>query len=196
MKKFIVFLVLIAIFPTVKSSIYDPNPYRKIAVSYIIAGMAMTPVFDHFWFNSQRNEDGMYFSTSFDPRMVCVEQSLDYRLKLSGLYYRFSPSILYERFEKMHYEGYSLGLDYLVFNKKLSLLAGIEVTKLTDAYYKQKEKINKLPLSYGINTEIRLLTKTRFSFSYVSNVKSRPELNYNKRILYSGYLQVNIRLTK
>lgn len=197
MKKFIlIFVFFTTLLATTKCTIYDKNPYRKVAFGYFVGGVLSIPIFDHFWYNSERNKDGIYFSTSFDPKMIYSEHAIDYRLKLSCLYSRLSPSITYERFEKMSYEGYSLGLDYLIFDKKLSLFAGIEATKITDAYYTQKEKIDELPLSYGINTEIRFITNSRFSFSYVGNVKSRPELNYNKRILYSGYLQINFKITK
>lgn len=160
------------------------NIYGKAALCGWFAAGAMTPAFDHYWYDADRPTNGLYLSTGFDPKMA-LDEGLDIRFKAFGHYNKIEPSITYEYFKWADLEAVSLGLDYMIIRRKLSWLAGVEGSKI----WNSGDEV----LSWGVNSEVRFLLSSRWAVSYVGNIKTRPE-NSHKKAVYSGYLNLIFKI--
>lgn len=167
---------------------WEPNQYRQLGIYYYVAGFCLTPAFDLLWNVPGKSENGLYISFGIDPRMA-VQKDLDYVDKIMYRTGRFEPFLSVESFPEIRYEGLTLGANYAVINRKLSLLAGPEITRI---WNHNPDKLVKAT-SIGLNTEVRYLISRRFSVSYVGNLKSRPDIS--KEVVYSGYMFINFLLT-
>jgi hypothetical protein len=188
MKKILILLTLI-ISLNANSSVYKTNIYESYVLGlYFAAGIAMVPIALN-WYYPERNISGLYFSQQIDIGML-IEGNIDIRSKLYYHANRIEPGFTYELFKEIGFEALSLNLNYLIFDRRLSVLAGPEYSRIYRSYPYKSKKVN----SIGLNIELRYLTNSRFSFSYTGNIKTRPEIS--KPIVYSGYISVNFRLTK
>ena len=188
MKNIIVIILLFSSVNIIASDMWTENPARKQVAGYFVAGLVLMPIFDQFFYTSDRNSNGLYFSPGFDPKMV-IEGYFDSRVKLFYHYNRFEPFLAYEYVgSDIKYQGYSLGCDYLIIDRKLSLLAGLETTRI---FNKNSDNLH-ISQSIGINTEIRYLISERLSISYIGNTKTRPEIS--KNFVYSGYININLKI--
>lgn len=154
-------------------------------VKTAFVGFCMVPVFDNIWYNSERNSNGLHISTGFDPGILAKEQHLDLRMKFFYHINRFEPSIIGEDYAMIDFNCLSLGLDYMIINRKLCLLSGLEGSRIWNK--------GKTANSWGWNTELRLLVNDRLSASLIGNLKTRPEIS--KKVVYSLYFHANFRLT-
>jgi hypothetical protein len=188
-KIYVFVAILLASVQNSKADMWEPNVYRQYAFNAYVAGFVLTPVFCTFWNNPTRNGNGLYISQQFDPGMA-IQGKVDLRNRVFYHYERFEISSTYEYFPEMEYQSISLGTDYMVFDRKLSLFAGPEYTRIWNVNSGIMEKAH----SFGVNAEIRYITESRWSFSYIANVKSRPENDVP--LWFSGYLSINFRITK
>lgn len=189
MKNLITFLLIIASLGQVDASVYKTNKYESAALGvWFAAGVATIPIALN-WYEPQRNSKGLYISQQIDIERA-VKGQFDTRSKLYYHYNRFEPSVVYEWYSEIGYESISAQVNYLIFNRKLGVLAGAEVSKIYRYRPYKPQQVN----SVGLNIELRYLTDSRFSFSYTGNFKTRPEIT--KPFIFSGYFSVNFRLTK
>jgi hypothetical protein len=185
-KALLLFTIFMSLY--VKAEMTDKNIYRKVFLYGYVSAFPIFIASDYYWTFPDRNTNGLYISSGFDPKMM-ISEGMDLRCKVYYHYKRFEPSIIYESFPNKKYESYSFCIDYLITDRKFSCLAGIEHSKIFNYNVKNLHKVN----SYGINTEFRLLLKKRWFLSYCANIKTRPELA-TKKIVYSGYLQLNFKI--
>lgn len=185
MKRLLLILLFTSYTFQLQADIWESNIYRKIGYGYAVGAMLSSIAFDQFYYTSDRNNNGLYISPGFDPKMA-LDKYADLRLKMFYHYNKFEPSITYEFVgQDIQYQGISLGVDYLLINRKLSLLGGIETTRI----YNRNPSNLQIVQSFGTNTEIRYLINNKLSVSYVGNIKTRPDIT--KQIVYSGYLSLN-----
>lgn len=166
-------------------TLFGQVTFRQVAFYTPIAVLVSIPLFDRFWTYEDRQTDGLYFSQGLDPKMIFDGTGLDCQERLFARYGRFEPSINYEFFSNIDYQGLGFGAGYAVINRKVSLITGLETTFIWNQFQHVQ--------SYGMNAEIRYIINDRFSFSYLGNIKTRPELK-SKHSVYSGYLLVNVKL--
>lgn len=169
---------------------HEPNIYRKYAIGGIVVGMLLIPFYDANWHKPISNEKGLLLSSGFDAKMAFTE-GFDGRAKISLDFGKLETGFIYEYFPAVRYQGFGIGVDYTIINRKLSLLTGIETTRIlnynTDRHFSVQ--------SVGINLEVRYILNKRVSISYLGNFKTRPELSEIKPdVLYSGYLHINYLL--
>lgn len=188
MKRLILILLLISSL-TAKSSVYKTNTYESIGLgACIVSAIAAYPIL-YYYYHPDRNIGGLYISQQADIKMV-TQGNYDVRARIFGNIANIEPAMTYEWFPEIGYESLSLGLNYVLIDRKVSLLPGIEYSCI----YRYKPFKNINVNSAGINVEFRYLTSNRLSFSYISNIKTRPEIS--KPVVYSGYISINFRLTK
>ncbi len=186
MKKILIITLLIIYSLSLKADMWEPNPIRKAFVYGWFIGIPVTVAYAHYWHERDRNIAGMYLSPSIDVKMILTE-GLDYRAKYFSSFGRIETGLTFEQFPKMDYAGLGMDINYLIIDRKLSLLSGLELTRIWNE--------NKAVWSKGMNIEIRYLAGCRFSLSYIANFKTRPELSESKPdVLMSGYIQLNYRI--
>lgn len=187
MKKIILILISASLFANIQAQ-GNHNIYRKTVICGLFVADAMLPIFSYYWYRENRNTNGLYISSGIDPKMA-YDGNLDMRIKLFGHYSRIEPGLTYEYFPAINYESVSLGTDFLIINRKIGWLAGLETSKI---WNRNPTKLQEV-WSWGINSEIRFLLNNRWSVSYIGNIKTRTELE-SKKAVYSGYIQINYKI--
>ena len=187
--KNLLIILLIATSLQLKAGMTEQNTLRRVALySYFIA----VPVFcasDYYWTFPDRTNDGIYVSGGLDGKMA-FDGLVDSRWKLFAHYAKkFETAIILECFGQMQYQGWSLAQDYCITNRKFSVIAGIEGTRIWNYNGAKQSKV----WSYGANAELRYIINRKLSISYIGNLKTRPELQYKKAV-YSGYIQLNYKI--
>jgi len=185
MRKIIyIFLIMIFISHQVKGSDLEGWSVYLGWGAIITAG-----AISHFYTYPERPGQGVYLSAGLDPAMLIRENTLNTRYKLSYLIGRFEPALIYENApDPFFYNGLSTAVNYLFINRKISLLSGVETTRIYN-------KGHAPAWSFGINGELRYIINQRLSLSYAGNLKTRPELK-GKSIVYNGYVTVNLLISK
>lgn len=172
----IVFLVL-----TISSKAITPIDYLMGA--YMIGASAGVVLFDKYWYDPGKPENGLYISPGIDPRML-INGDVDFRFRILYHHNRFEPALTFETFPNIKYESLTFGTNYMLIKRKLSALAGFEVSRISRDY----TTVNGL----GINIEMRYLINDRLSLSYIGNLLERPDIT--KSYIYSGYIHLDYRL--
>lgn len=163
-------------------------PYVKASntgsfiIGSLFAGFCMVPIYDNFWYSPERSSDGFYISGGLDPKILIIDQDLDFRVKLFYHWNRIEPSLIYENYNNIEYQSLTLGFDFLVIDRRFNLLVGPETSTINNQ--------NKIVQSLGLNLESRLLLTDKISLSAIGNLKSRPELS-GKDMVPSFYIHLN-----
>lgn len=159
----------------------------SILIGAVFLGTPTTIAYAHYWHHGNGFSDGCYVSPGLDLKWSS-EGLIDMRTKLFIHHKRFEPNIVVEIFPDIRYRSIGIGLDYAVINRKLGFLSGVESS------YIENFNGGKLytALSVGVNGEIRYVINNNTSISYISNVKTRPEIS--KKYVYSGYINFNFKL--
>jgi hypothetical protein len=166
---------------------HDPSPIRKaVLIGYASAFVAL-PLIDYYNYHPYKGDNGIYLSGGIDPKMAFTE-GLDIRLGMFGHYNRIEPSIIYESFPEMKYNAISFGAGYMPIKRKVSLIIGGEYSRIWNRNPNNLHIVN----SFGANAEIRFNTNTRFSLSYIANIKTRPEIS--KGYVFSSYINLNFKI--
>jgi hypothetical protein len=166
---------------------HDPSPIRKVGLISYASAITAFPLFNYYWNHPYKGDNGVYLSGGIDPKMAITE-GLDMRLGMFCHYNRIEPSIIYESFPAMKYNAVSFGAGYMQIKRKVSLIVGGEYSRICNRNPNNLHIVN----SFGANAEIRVYTNTRFSLSYLANIKTRPEIS--KGYVFSSYINLNFKI--
>jgi hypothetical protein len=182
MKKIVVILVLFSVLVRLEAVEPSNSPsVGTMALNAWVWGMVGFAALDYFNDYKSASEEGLFIAAGFDPKMAYKEKAFDGVFRAGITFNRNEIYIGNEIFTAIDYFSTNVGYDRIVFDRKLSLLTGVEYTWINRpgrGYYH----------SFGGNITFRYKVNSRRSGELRSNLKSRPDIS--KPYIFSNYINV------
>ncbi len=133
---------------------------------YAVAGIAL---FDYFNDYKPGNSNGAFFALGFDPKMAYSENAYHGMTRLGYNFNKNEVFIGNEMFNAIDYYSLNAGYDRILFDRKMSFLAGAEYSLI----YRPDGQYH----SIGANITTRFKVTDWLFFELRSNIKTRPDIS-------------------